>query len=137
MSYLFAAIGLRLVIAATIYLVTVAIWIGRITGWAALGLFGASITFGAFAGTALIAAMTAGRRIAHPVLRALVHPPLTLLLFVTLGYVIAGGLMGMQNDVARDMARFAGLVAAIAVIDAALGYVLDRWVVRKRAAAGR
>jgi len=40
MSYLIKAIGLRLVLAAIIHLVTVAVWIGRTTGWAVLGLFG-------------------------------------------------------------------------------------------------
>lgn len=59
-----------------------------------------------------------------------------MLLFVVLGYVIAGGLMGMHNDIARDMARFVGLVAVIAIADTALGYRLDRWVGRKQAAAG-
>jgi hypothetical protein len=136
MSYLIAAIGLRLALATIIYLGTAAIWINNTQGWAVLGLFVASIMFGMFAAVALIAAMTLCRRITNPVMRLLAHPPLTVLLFVVLGYVIAGGLMGMHNDIARDMARFVGLVAVIAIVDTALGYRLDRWVGRKQAAAG-
>jgi hypothetical protein len=135
MSYLIAAIGLRLALATLLYLGAVAIWIGRANGWAVLELFVASIIFGVFAAVALIAAMTLCRRVANPMLRLLAHPPLAVLLFVALCYVIAGGLMGMHNDIARDMARFAGLMAIISVIDAAMGHWLDRWVARKQAAA--
>jgi hypothetical protein len=136
MSHLIAAIGLRLALATLLYIGTAAVWIGRANGWAVLELFVASIMFGVFAAVALIAAMTLCRRIANPLVRLLAQPPLTVLLFVVLVYVIAGGLMGMHNDIARDMARFVGLVAVIAVVDAALGYGLDRWVARKQALAG-
>ena len=43
--------------------------------------------------------------------------PLQLLLFAALSLVIAGTLMGLQNDVGKDMRPFLVLVAAIAAID--------------------
>lgn len=73
MSYLIAAIGLRLALATIIYLGTAAIWINNTQGWAVLGLLVASIMFGMFAAAALIAAMTLCRRITNPVMRLLAH----------------------------------------------------------------
>jgi ABC-type Na+ efflux pump permease subunit len=134
MSYLIAALGVRLVLAGLIYVGTTAIWVNNARGWEGLGVFAMSIFFGGFAMAALIAAMVIGRNIPNRLLRLVAHPPIAVLLFLLLGYVIAGSFRGMQTDIVKDIRPFLGLVAVIALIDALVGYPLDGWVARKQGA---
>lgn len=134
MGYLIAALGVRLVLAAVIYTGTVAVWVGNKRGWEALGLFAMSIIFGAFAAVALIGSALIGRKIADRRIRLVAHAPLVVALFAVLTYVIGGAFMGMQTDIAKDITPFLGLVAALAIVDAGVGYPLDGWVARKQAA---
>jgi hypothetical protein len=132
MPYLIAALGLRLTLAGLIYIGTTAIWVNNARGWDSLSLFAMSFFFGGIALAALIAAMVIGRNISSRLLRLVAHPPIALLLFFLLGYVIAGSFVGMQTDMIKDILPFLGLIAVIAVIDALIGYPLDGWVARKQ-----
>ena len=134
MSYLIAAIGLRLVLAVVIYICTTAVWVNNARGWESLGVFAMSFFFGGIAIAAWIATIIIGRRIPNRLLRLVAEPPIAVLLFLLLGYVIAGAFMGMQTDFIKDIRPFVGLVAVIAVIDALVGYPLDGWVTRKQSA---
>ena len=127
MSYLVAALGLRLVLAGIIYLGTVSYWVTSTRGWESLGIFAASIVFGFFAAGSLLISMIVARRVANRWIRLLVHPTIALALFAALSYVIVGTVMGMPNDVGRDMISFTGLLAVIAVIDTLAGHMLDGW----------
>jgi hypothetical protein len=135
MSYLIAAFGVRLVLAVVIYVGTTALWVSNTRGWEALGLFAMSIIFGAFAAVALVGAAAIGRRIQGGWPRLVAHPPLVIVLFALLAYVIGGAFMGMQNDIVKDIKPFLGLVAVLSIVDAVVGYWLDGWVTRKQAAA--
>jgi hypothetical protein len=122
-----AVLALRFGVAALLYIATAVVWVSNSSGWQSIGVFGAAVVVGFMAVPAWIGAAALGRLIANEYLRVVLHPVLIVLLVVALVLVI--GVMIMQTTFEsfwRDTWPFAALLAVIALVDASIGFLLER-----------
>jgi hypothetical protein len=126
---------IRFAVAAAVYITVASIWTNRAQGWEGLGLFIASLAFGAIAAVVWWIALAIGHKVAGGSQRLLLHPVLVLLLFLAITVVVGYLMETSSESLWRDLRPFVGLVAAAAVADAAVGWLLQRWVAPPRPAA--
>ena len=124
---------IRFAVAAVIYASTGIIWINDASGWGQLGMFVKSLAFGLLAVLAWGGAIGLGTLVRHAATRLLLHPALTVTLFVALSVAILGWSMDTPwGSLWEDLRPFAALLVAVTVVDAVIGLLLERWAATPR-----
>jgi hypothetical protein len=118
---------IRFGLMAVVYVVIANFVIDSAQGWDRLGRFAAAIAFGINVAAVWAIAIGIGLLIPSVPLRALLHPILMLLLFLTVYVVIAGWAIGTTAEFLwRDLEPFAALIVGVMALDAIAGFVLER-----------
>jgi len=121
---------IRFAVAAAVFTVTATVWVQNASGWESLGLFIGALVFGVIAAVVWCAAATIGHfYVRLDWARLIVHPVLTVVLFVIVAVVVLAGFLGDTLDKTwREAQPFTALVAVCALADAAVGFALERVV---------
>jgi hypothetical protein len=125
-----AILAARFFVLALIYLAVVAVWLTYGPGgWKGLAFFAMCIIMGMAGVLAWAAAVTIEQYwMAHSRLRLLSHPAWVTLFFLSLCFMIVDEFRSEAPEFRwREVAPFTGVVAAGAVADALLGFLLERW----------
>ena len=119
--------SVRLGLGAVIYIIVTYAMVQQATGWDRLGIFVAGFAFGLIAILSWCIAIAVGRFVTSAGVRMLIHPVLTVLLFVVLSVAIVGWLQDTAwESLWRDLRPFVFLVGGISLIEAVIGFLFER-----------
>lgn len=119
--------SIRLGLGAVIYLIVTYAMMQQAVGWDRLGVFVAGFAFGLIAILSFCMAIAIGHFDASAVVRLLLHPVVTVLLFFLLSAAIVSYSLDSSWELLwRDLRPFLMLVAAISVIEAMVGFLFER-----------